>query len=90
MNSQELNKYHWNKQVNPSGEVIRTKTYHRTLLVFDNEPNWKIIKKRKQLAELLGINWQELMGSLDITVKIDRYPKDGHRFNKKVLEKFNK
>lgn len=75
MNSREWDSLGFKKHTNPSGEVIRTKTYERTLIAWGNYSTRSIVAKRRQLAELLGVPWYELLADLEITVKIDRYPR---------------
>jgi hypothetical protein len=84
MNSHELDRHQWTKQTNPSGEVVRTKTYSRILPAWDNLPVRTIMAQRNQLAKLLGINAEDMYADLEVTVKISRYP-----HNRKFL-KYNK
>lgn len=74
------------KHTNPSGEVIRVKTYERFLIAWDNVPTRTIVSERKALAKLIGVNWQDLLANLEITVKIRRYPK--HRRFLKYIPKW--
>ena len=75
------------KHTNPSGEVIRTKTYERGIIAWDNEDKRSTISKRKQLATLLGVPWYDLLADLDITIKINRYPRH-RRFLKYIPQEF--
>jgi hypothetical protein len=84
MNSNELDRHQWKKQTNPSGEVIRTKTYSRLLPAWDNIPVRTIMAQRNQLAKLLGIDAEDMYADLEVTVKISRYP-----HNRRFL-KYNK
>lgn len=82
MNSCEWNRRGFTKRVNPSGEVIRVKTYVRGLTIFDNIPTRTIVAGRKNLAALLQIPWYDLLADLTITVEIERYSKRCRRFLK--------
>jgi len=75
MNSREWNMRGFKKHTNPSGEVIRTKTYSRILIAYDNIPTRSIVAKRKKLADILGVPWYDLLADLEITVNIKRYPR---------------
>jgi len=75
MDSQEWDERGYKKYTNPSGEVIRTKTYQRKIVAYDNYPARSIVAKRKQLANLLGVPWYDLLADLDVTIKINRYPR---------------
>ena len=75
MNSREWNQRGFKKHTNPSGEVIRTKTYWRGLIAWDNKDARTLIAERKKLAELLQVPWYDLLADLDITVEIKRYPR---------------
>lgn len=75
MNCRQWNERGYCKRRNPSGEIIRTKTYERKLIAWDNEPNRSIVAKRKKLAELLGVPWYDLLADLEIKITIERYPK---------------
>ena len=75
MNSKEWDMRGFTKQTNPSGEVIRIKTYKRILIAFDNIPTRSIVAERRQLAELLEVPWYDLLADLHITVEIERYPR---------------
>ena len=75
MNSQEWDSKGYAKFKNPSGEVIRTKIYHRILIAFDNVSTRKIVAERKQLAKLLGVPYEDLLADLEITIDIKRYPR---------------
>lgn len=74
------------KHRNPSGEVIRKKTYERTVTAFDNVPTRTIVANRKKLADLLGVPWQDLLADLKITIEINRYPR--HRRFLKYIPKW--
>lgn len=78
--------YGWQKHVNPSGEVIRTKTYTRYCIAFDNQTPREIVKERKALAELLQIHADDLLCDLEVTVKCNRY----HRRHKRLTRYANK
>ena len=73
MNSREWDLRGFKKYRNPSGEVIRTKTYERILVAWDTHSAREIVSARKKLAELLGVPWYELLANLEVTVKINRY-----------------
>lgn len=76
MNSKEWDEQGYKKHTNPSGEVIRVKTYQRILLAWDNNYSAReIVSARKKLATLLGVPWYDLLANLEITVEINRYPK---------------
>jgi hypothetical protein len=75
MRSNEWDRHQWKKQVNPSGEVIRVKTYSRILPAWDNIPVRTIMAQRNQLAKLLGINAEDMYADLEVTLKIERYPR---------------
>jgi hypothetical protein len=83
MKSNEWNRRGYQKHTNPSGEVIRTKTYTRILVPFDNVSVRSIVSERKKLAKLLQVPYEDLLATLIITVEIKRYPKD-RRFLKHV------
>ncbi len=87
MNSTQWNMMGFKKHTNPSGEVIRIKTYERILIAFDNTPARSVVADRKKLAELLGVAWYDLLADLDITIKINRYPKH-RRFLKYIPSAF--
>jgi hypothetical protein len=85
MNSQEWNQQGWTKFKNPSGEIVRKKTL----------PNWAnyvpdCIKARKQLAEILQIPFEDLLGDLRITVNITKYKQDTRRYHLKKYRRFLK
>ncbi len=86
MNSREWDMRGFKKYKNPSGEVIRTKTYERILLAWDNYSAREIIAKRKKLADLLGVPWYDLLADLEITINIKRYPR--HRRFLKFIPKW--
>ncbi len=86
MNSQEWDDRGYKKHTNPSGEVIRVKTYQRGLIAWDNYPAQSIVAQRKKLAELLGVPWEDLLADLDITINIKRYPR--HRRFLKYIPKW--
>ena len=75
MNSREWDMRGFRKHTNPSGEVIRVKTYYRTLIAFDNIPTRTIVAERKKLGDLLGVHWQDLLADLKVTIDIKRYPR---------------
>lgn len=75
MNSREWEQRGFTKHANPSGEVIRTKTYRRGLVAWSNQSARSLIAERKQLAKLLGVPWYDLLADLEITVQINRYPR---------------
>ena len=75
MRSNEWDRQQWEKHTNPSGEVIRVKTYKRLLWTFDNTNARSVVAQRKQLGKLLGINHEDLLADLEITVDIKRYPR---------------
>ncbi len=86
MNSREWDLREFTKHTNPSGEVIRTKTYSRTLIAWDNQSTQSMVSERKKLAKLLGVSWDDLLADLEITVKINRYPR--HRRFLKYIPKW--
>ena len=88
MNSREWDMRGFTKHTNPSGEVIRVKTYQRMLIAFDNYSTRTIVAQRKRLADLLGVPRQDLLADLDITIKINRYPR--HRRFLKYIPKWLK
>jgi homoserine trans-succinylase len=67
MNSREWDMYGWKKVKNPSGEMARTKQYIRYLQTAVNLMPYNI-KVRKQLAEILQVPPNDLMGELTITI----------------------
>ena len=75
MNSRQWDTMGFKKHTNPSGEVIRVKTYYRTLCAFENYPIGTIVTERKKLAELLGVPWYDLLADLEVTIDIKRYPR---------------
>ena len=75
MDSREWDARGWEKHTNPSGEVIRTKTYKRTVIAFDNETPQTILKHRYALAKLLQIHAEDLLCDLEVTITCNRYPK---------------
>ena len=75
MNSRQWNRLGFRKHTNPSGEVIRVKTYERQLPAWDNQPCRSIVAERKALATLLQVPWTDLLADLDITIEIKRYPR---------------
>lgn len=88
MRSLEWDMKGFKKHTNPSGEVIRVKTYQRKLIAWDNYPTRTIVANRKKLATLLGVPWWDLLADLDITVNINRYPR--HRRFLKYIPKWLK
>ncbi len=85
MNSRDWNIRGFKKHTNPSGEVIRTKTYWRGLIAYDNYPTRTVISQRKKLASLLQVPWYDLLADLEVIIKIERYPR--HRRFLKYLPK---
>ncbi len=89
MNSKDWNKYGWTKKINPSGEIVRTKQYTRFLTSFFNTmPD--CIKKRKQLAEILEIPDNDLMGDLKITIEITKHKYVTREYNLKKYRRYLK
>lgn len=86
MKSREWDMRGFRKHTNPSGEVIRVKTYHRGLIAWDNYSTREIVSRRKKLAELLQVPWQDLLADLDVTVEIKRFPR--HRRFLKYIPKW--
>ena len=86
MKSMEWDMRGFKKHTNPSGEVIRVKTYKRILIAWDNMPTRTIVAERKKLAKLLGVNWQDLLANLEVTIEIKRFPK--HRRFLKYIPKW--
>ncbi len=66
-------RWYWEKHTNPSGEVIRTKTFIRTLPAWDNYSVRTLYSQRKKLADMLGVPITDLLCDLEITIKCDRY-----------------
>jgi len=87
MDSREWDSMGFVKFKNPSGEVIRTKTYQRTLIAWDNQDVRFLVAKRKKLADMLGVPWYDLLADLDITINIKRYPRH-RRFLKLIPRVF--
>ena len=87
MKSKQWDDMGFTKFRNPSGEVIRKKTYWRGLFAYDNYSVRSIVAKRKKLAELLGLPWYDLLADLDITIEINRYPRH-RRFLKYIPRAF--
>jgi hypothetical protein len=75
LDSREWDNKGYIKFKNPSGEVIRTKTYRRFLIAFDNVSTREIVAKRKALAKLLEVPYEDLLADLEITIDIKRYPR---------------
>ncbi len=89
MNSKGWNQYGWAKLKNPSGEIVRTKTYTRYLCSFINAmPD--CIKTRKQLAEMLEIPDNDLMGDLKITIDITKHKHTTREYNLKKYRRYLK
>jgi len=86
MKSIEWDMRGFRKRRNPSGEVIRVKTYFRTLVAYDNVPTRTIVAERKKLAELLGVPWSDLLADLKISIEIQRFPR--HRRFLKYIKKW--
>jgi len=86
MKSHEWDRRGFTKHTNPSGEVIRIKTYLRKFIAWDNLPTRSIVAERKKLAELLQIPWTDILADLDITIEIKRYPR--HRRFLKYIPKW--
>jgi hypothetical protein len=86
MNSRQWDERGFTKFTNPSGEVIRKKTYKRTLIAWDNKSTRSIVTERKRLAELLQVPACDLLADLTITIEIDRYPR--HRRFLKYIPKW--
>lgn len=84
MNSREWDRNGFTRFTNPSGEIIRVKTYIRHIIAPDNQSVESIVANRKILAELLEIPYPDLLADLEITVKINRYPR--HRRFLKYLK----
>jgi hypothetical protein len=82
MNSREWDRSGWTKIKNPSGEVVRTKQYIRHLHSFVNTMP-ENIKTRKQLAELLQVPVNDLMGELTITIDIMKHKQITRMYNLK-------
>lgn len=89
MNSRQWDRMGYKKHTNPSGEVIRIKTYERFLICFDNTPARTIVAERKALAKILQVPWYDLLADLEITIKIDRYPRH-RRFLRFIPSAFRK
>ena len=77
------------KYTNPSGEIIRVKTYEREIIAWDNYSVHEIVSARKKLAELLGVPWYDLLADLKVTIKINRYPRH-RRFLKFIPTRFHR
>ncbi|MFA5298884.1 MAG: hypothetical protein WC389_11820 [Lutibacter sp.] len=89
MNSTEWDKRGWSKFQNPSGEMVRKKTYERSLPDWANAvPN--CIKDRKILAQVLQVPFEELLGDLCITVDITKYKQDTRRYHLKKYRRYLK
>lgn len=86
MNSNEWDNRGYTKFTNPSGEVIRKKTYKRILTAWDNQPTRSLVAERTKLAKLLGVPAPELLADLNITIEINRYPRH-RRFLKYIKYK---
>ena len=86
MKSREWDMRGFKKHTNPSGEVIRVKTYERLIIAWDNYPTRTIVANRKKLADLIGVPWRDLLADLEVTVKIKRYPR--HRRFLKYIPKW--
>jgi len=76
MKSREWDIRGWKKKTNPSGEVIRSKTYNRILPLWDNS-RIAVINERDILARILGINKRDLYCNLNITIECERYRRNG-------------
>ena len=88
MKSREWDERGFEKYTNPSGEVIRVKTYERILIASDNTSVRSIVAERRKLAELLGVPWYDLLADLEVTVRINRYPR--HRRFLKFLPRYRR
>ena len=86
MNSNQWDKLGYKKHTNASGEVIRVKEYVRILPAWDNVSVENLVSSRMKLADMLGVNYRDLLADLEITVKISRYPK--HKRFLKFLDIF--
>jgi hypothetical protein len=75
LNSREWDSKGYAKFKNPSGEIIRTKTYRRILIAFDNVSTREIVAERKALAKILQVPYEDLLADLEITIDIKRYPR---------------
>lgn len=75
MNSNQWDRLGYAKFKNPSGEVIRKKTYHRTLIAWDNQSTRSLVAERTKLAKMLGVSPTDLLADLNITIEINRYPR---------------
>lgn len=89
MKSREWDIRGWKKEINPSGEVIRSKTYIRILPLWDNS-GIAIINERDILAGILGINKGDLHCNLNITIECMRYRRNGKLLKRLKGEKSNK
>ena len=76
MNSTEWNERGWSKHTNPSGEIIRVKTYKRILPLWDNGDTG-MIEERYKLAEILGVGKQDILCDLEVTIQCNRYRRNG-------------
>lgn len=89
MNSTEWNDSGWTKFKNPSSEVVRKKQYVRHLLSYVNDiPD--CIKTRKQLAQILQIPDNDLMGDLVITIDITKHKHTTREYNLKKYRRYLK
>ena len=89
MNSREWDMYGWKKVENPSGEMVRTKQYTRYLQTAINLMPYNI-KTRKQLAEILQVPPNDLMGELTVTIDIKKYKYITRRYNFKKYRRYFK
>lgn len=92
MKSDEWDARGWKKHTNPSGEVIRTKAYQRTLIAWDNCSPRKLLSERQKLAEILGIYDIDLLCDLDITITCNRFRKHQwlYRYTNKHLKQLHR
>jgi hypothetical protein len=89
MNSQEWDKYGWTKTKNLSGEIVRTKKYTRYLQTAINLMPYNI-KIRKQLAKILEVPPDDLMGELTITIDIMKHKHITRKYNLKYFRRYLK
>ena len=92
MKSNEWDAREWIKQINPSGEVIRTKTYKRIMPAWDNWTPRKLLAERTKLAKILEVPVEDLMCNIEITISCCRYPKHQKwsRYFNKIIKRIIK
>lgn len=85
MNSKEWEETGWTRVVNPSKEVVHTKTFQRTLFTYINAM-LSVVNNRRILAEVLQVPFEDLLGELTITVDIMKHDHTTKEYQKYLKE----